>query len=273
MASIAPEVIDTTASVASDDTLSFDLDALTVNTPSTEAEITTIDEPSVQDTGLTFDTADLNLDSLPTIAEPEASASNIEEVSFDLNALSLDAVEPAISTESDITTVQTAESDSGHNFDFSLDDLNSELTPVVEATAAPITDFSLDDFNLDEFATVETTDVQALSAAPAIETNEMDFNLDSLNLESAAETATLPDLHDATSEVAAVIEEPIAATVASDENLVLQSLQHTQEAKLDLAQMYVEIGDKDAALNILIDLMENGSNETAERAEKLYQTL
>ena len=53
----------------------------------------------------------------------------------------------------------------------------------------------------------------------------------------------------------------------------MQSLQHTQEAKLDLAQMYVEIGDKDAALNILIDLMENGSNETAERAEKLYQTL
>lgn len=273
VASIAPEVIDTTASVASDDTLSFDLDALTVNTPSTEAEITTIDEPSVQDTGLTFDTADLNLDSLSAIAEPEASASNIEEVSFDLNALSLDAVEPAISTESDITTVQTAESDSGHNFDFSLDDLNSELTPVVEATAAPITDFSLDDFNLDEFATVEATDVQALSAVPAIETNEMDFNLDSLNLESAAETATLPDLHDATSEVAAVIEEPITATVASDENLVLQSLQHTQEAKLDLAQMYVEIGDKDAALNILIDLMENGSNETAERAEKLYQTL
>ena len=101
----------------------------------------------------------------------------------------------------------------------------------------------------------------------------MDFNLDSLNLESAVETTTLPDLHDAPSEVTAVIEEPIATAVASDENLVLQSLQHTQEAKLDLAQMYVEIGDKDAALNILIDLMENGSNETAERAEKLYQTL
>ena len=275
VASIAPEVIDTTASVASDDTLSFDLDALTVGTPSTEAEITTTDEPSVQDTGLAFDTADLNLNSLSAIAEPEASASNIEEVSFDLNTLSLDAdiVEPVISTESDITTVQVAESDSSHNFDFSLDDLNSELTPVIETTAPPTTDFSLDDFNLDEFATFETTDVQALSAAPAIETNEMDFNLDSLNLESAAETATLPDLHDAPSEVAAVIEEPIATAVASDENLVLQSLQHTQEAKLDLAQMYVEIGDKDAALNILIDLMENGSNETAERAEKLYQTL
>ena len=275
VASIAPEVIDTTTSVTSDDTLSFDLDALTLDAPSTEAEITSINEPSIQDTALTFDTADLNLDSLSTIAEPEASASNIEEVSFDLNALSLDSdiVEPVISTESDITTVQTAESDSGHNFDFSLDDLNSELTPVVEATAAPTTDFSLDDFNLDEFATVETTDVQALSAVPAIETSEMDFNLDSLNLESAAETATLPDLHDATSEVAAVIEEPIATAVASDENLVLQSLQHTQEAKLDLAQMYVEIGDKDAALNILIDLMENGSNETAERAEKLYQSL
>ena len=261
--------------MASDDTLSFDLDALTVGTPSTEAEITTTDEPSVQDTGLAFDTADLNLNSLSAIAEPEASASNIEEVSFDLNTLSLDAdiVEPVISTESDITTVQVAESDSSHNFDFSLDDLNSELTPVIETTAPPTTDFSLDDFNLDEFATFETTDVQALSAAPAIETNEMDFNLDSLNLESAAETATLPDLHDAPSEVAAVIEEPIATAVASDENLVLQSLQHTQEAKLDLAQMYVEIGDKDAALNILIDLMENGSNETAERAEKLYQTL
>ena len=272
---IAPEVIDSTASVTTADSLSFDLDALTPDTPSTEAEITSINEPSVQDTGLAFDTADLNLDSLSTIAEPEAFASNIEEVSFDLNALSLDSdiVEPVISTESDITAAQAAKSDSGHNFDFSLDDLNSELTPVVEATAAPTTDFSLDDFNLGEFATVETTDVQALSAVPAIETNEMDFNLDSLNLESAAETATLPDLHDATSEVAAVIEEPIAATVASDENLVLQSLQHTQEAKLDLAQMYVEIGDKDAALNILIDLMENGSNETAERAEKLYQTL
>ena len=271
VASIAPEVIDTTASVTSDDSLSFDLDALILDTPGTEAEITSINVPSVQDTGLAFDTTDLNLDSLSTIAEPEASVSNIEEVSFDLNALSLDAgaVEPVISTESNITTAQTAESDSGHNFDFSLDDLNSQLTPVVETTAAPTTDFSLDDFNLDEFATVETTDVQTLSAAPAIETSEMDFNLDSLNLESAVETTTLPDLHDAPSEVTAVIEEPIATAVASDENLVLQSLQHTQEAKLDLAQMYVEIGDKDAALNILIDLMENGSNETAERAEKL----
>ena len=261
--------------MTSDDSLSFDLDALILDTPGTEAEITSINVPSVQDTGLAFDTTDLNLDSLSTIAEPEASVSNIEEVSFDLNALSLDAgaVEPVISTESNITTAQTAESDSGHNFDFSLDDLNSELTPVVETTAAPTTDFSLDDFNLDEFATVETTDVQTLSAAPAIETSEMDFNLDSLNLESAVETTTLPDLHDAPSEVTAVIEEPIATAVASDENLVLQSLQHTQEAKLDLAQMYVEIGDKDAALNILIDLMENGSNETAERAEKLYQTL
>ena len=37
--------------------------------------------------------------------------------------------------------------------------------------------------------------------------------------------------------------------------------------------MYIEIGDKDAAANILVDLMENGSNDAAERAQKLYQAL
>ena len=272
--STAPEVIDTTVSETNDDSLSFDLDALTLDTPSTEGEITALNKPSVQDTGLAFDATDLNLDNLSTVAEPAVSESNIEEVSFDLNALSLDAetVEPVISTESVVSTTESAESDSGHNFDFSLDDLTS-VTPAVETTAAPATDFSLDDFNLDEFATVEATEVQALSAVPAIENNDMDFNLDSLNLGSADETTALPDLHDVPTEVATAIEAPIATAMASDENLVLQSLQHTQEAKLDLAQMYVEIGDKDAALNILIDLMENGSNETAERAEKLYQSL
>ena len=156
--------------------------------------------------------------------------------------------------------------DSSNNFDFSLDDLNAAVTPATaEATAAPDTDFSLDDFNLEEFASVEATEVAATPAA------DVDFNLDSLSLDNIGETAPVAALPE---EAAPVLDDtPVVAAAESADNLALQTLQHTQDAKLDLAKMYIEIGDKDAAMNILADLMENGSNDAAERAQALYQSL
>jgi len=192
----------------------------------------------------------------------------VADMSFDLDALSLDtaAAEPAIQP------APTATPDSSNNFDFSLDDLNAELAPAsVEATLAPSTDFSLDDFNLDEFATVETTEV---TANPEVAIADVDFNLDSLSLDTVAEAAPVAAFGALTEETAPAAEEaPAAIETESADNLALQTLQHTQDAKLDLAKMYLEIGDKDAAMNILADLMENGSNDAAERAQALYQAL
>ena len=186
-------------------------------------------------------------------------------MSFDLDALSLDtaAAEPAIQP------APTATPDSSNNFDFSLDDLNAAVTPATaEATAAPDTDFSLDDFNLEEFASVEATEVAATPAA------DVDFNLDSLSLDNIGETAPVAELAALPEEAAPVLDDtPVVAAAESADNLALQTLQHTQDAKLDLAKMYIEIGDKDAAMNILADLMENGSNDAAERAQALYQAL
>ena len=245
--------------------VSFDLDALNLDTISTEASTAAADLSSAD---VNFDLDALSLDAVSTDSVSTVSNETVADMSFDLDALSLDtaAAEPAIQP------APTATPDSSNNFDFSLDDLNAELAPAsVEATLAPSTDFSLDDFNLDEFATVETTEV---TANPEVAIADVDFNLDSLSLDTVAEAAPVAAFGALTEETAPAAEEaPAAIETESADNLALQTLQHTQDAKLDLAKMYLEIGDKDAAMNILADLMENGSNDAAERAQALYQAL
>ena len=248
----APAAVETTAS-----DVSFDLDALSLDAAPTE--ITALADTAIAD--VSFDLDAPSADSV-SAATPAAVADDaLADMSFDLDALSLDtAAEPAIQP------APTATPDSSNNFDFSLDDLNAAVTPATaEATAAPDTDFSLDDFNLEEFASVEATEVAATPAA------DVDFNLDSLSLDNIGETAPVAALPE---EAAPVLDDtPVVAAAESADNLALQTLQHTQDAKLDLAKMYIEIGDKDAAMNILADLMENGSNDAAERAQALYQSL
>ena len=248
----APAAVETTAS-----NVSFDLDALSLD--ATPTEITALADTAIAD--VSFDLDAPSADSV-SAATPAAVADDaLADMSFDLDALSLDtAAEPAIQP------APTATPDSSNNFDFSLDDLNAAVTPATaEATAAPDTDFSLDDFNLEEFASVEATEVAATPAA------DVDFNLDSLSLDNIGETAPVAALPE---EAAPVLDDtPVVAAAESADNLALQTLQHTQDAKLDLAKMYIEIGDKDAAMNILADLMENGSNDAAERAQALYQSL
>ena len=282
-ATVAPEVAEE-ALFANDDIMSFDLDALNLDSISNEAPAAV--ETTASD--VSFDLDALSLDAAPTeitaladttiadvsfdldapsadsvsAATPAAVADDaLADMSFDLDALSLDtATEPAIQP------APTATPDSSNNFDFSLDDLNAAVTPATaEATAAPDTDFSLDDFNLEEFASVEAAEVAATPSA------DVDFNLDSLSLDNIGETAPVAALPE---EAAPVLDDtPVVAAAESADNLALQTLQHTQDAKLDLAKMYIEIGDKDAAMNILADLMENGSNDAAERAQALYQSL
>ena len=251
----APAAVETTAS-----DVSFDLDALSLDAAPTE--ITTLADTAIAD--VSFDLDAPSADSV-SAATPAAVADDaLADMSFDLDALSLDtATEPAIQP------APTATPDSSNNFDFSLDDLNAAVTPATaEATAAPDTDFSLDDFNLEEFASVEATEVAATPAA------DVDFNLDSLSLDNIGETAPVAELAALPEEAAPVLDDtPVVAAAESADNLALQTLQHTQDAKLDLAKMYIEIGDKDAAMNILSDLMENGSNDAAERAQALYQSL
>lgn len=248
----APAAVETTAS-----DVSFDLDALSLDVAPTE--ITALADTAIAD--ISFDLDAPSADSV-SAATPAAVADDaLADMSFDLDALSMDiAAEPAIQP------APTATPDSSNNFDFSLDDLNAAVTPATaEATAAPDTDFSLDDFNLEEFASVEATEVAATPAA------DVDFNLDSLSLDNIGETAPVAALPE---EAAPVLDDtPVVAAAESADNLALQTLQHTQDAKLDLAKMYIEIGDKDAAMNILADLMENGSNDAAERAQALYQSL
>ena len=285
-ATVAPEVAEE-ALFANDDIMSFDLDALNLDSISNEAPAAV--ETTASD--VSFDLDALSLDAAPTeitaladtaiadvsfdldapsadsvsAATPAAVADDaLADMSFDLDALSLDtAAEPAIQP------APTATPDSSNNFDFSLDDLNAAVTPATaEATAAPDTDFSLDDFNLEEFASVEATEVAATPTA------DVDFNLDSLSLDNIGETAPVAELAALPEEAAPVLDDtPVVAAAESADNLALQTLQHTQDAKLDLAKMYIEIGDKDAAMNILADLMENGSNDAAERAQALYQSL
>ena len=215
------------------------------------------------DTAIADVSFDLDAPSADSVsaATPAAVADDaLADMSFDLDALSLDtATEPAIQP------APTATPDSSNNFDFSLDDLNAAVTPATaEATAAPDTDFSLDDFNLEEFASVEATEIATTPAA------DVDFNLDSLSLDNIGETAPVAELAALPEEAAPVLDDtPVVAAAESADNLALQTLQHTQDAKLDLAKMYIEIGDKDAAMNILADLMENGSNDAAERAQAL----
>ena len=251
----APAAVETTAS-----DVSFDLDALSLDAAPTE--ITALADTAIAD--VSFDLDAPSADSV-SAATPAAVADDaLADMSFDLDALSLDtAAEPAIQP------APTATPDSSNNFDFSLDDLNAAVTPATaEATAAPDTDFSLDDFNLEEFASVEATEVAATPAA------DVDFNLDSLSLDNIGETAPVAELAALPEEAAPALDDtPVVAAAESADNLALQTLQHTQDAKLDLAKMYIEIGDKDAAMNILADLMENGSNDAAERAQALYQSL
>ena len=257
--SISNEAPATVETVTSD--VSFDLDALSLDAAPTE--ITALADTAIAD--VNFDLDAPSADSVSAATPAVVADDALTDMSFDLDALSLDtaAAEPAIQP------APTATPDSSNNFDFSLDDLNAAVTPATaEATAAPDTDFSLDDFNLEEFASVEATETAATPAA------DVDFNLDSLSLDNISEAAPVAELAELPEEVAPAVDDtPVVAAAESAENLALQTLQHTQDAKLDLAKMYIEIGDKDAAMNILADLMENGSNDAAERAQALYQAL
>ena len=254
---ISNEAPATIESAASD--VSFDLDALSLD--AAPAEITALTDTSIDDVNF-----DLDVPSADTATPTAVADGALADVSFDLDALSLDtaAAEPAIQP------APTAMPESSNNFDFSLDDLNAEVAPTAtaEAIAAPDTDFSLDDFNLEEFASVEATEITTTPAA------DVDFNLDSFSLDNSSEITPVAELAALPEEAAPALEEtPAAVAAESADNLALQTLQHTQDAKLDLAKMYIEIGDKDAAMNILVDLIENGSNDAAERAQALYQTL
>jgi pilus assembly protein FimV len=120
-------------------------------------------------------------------------------------------------------------------------------TPPAAREPAPL-DFNMD-FNLEPLPPIDSpTDTKnAKTAAPAADSNDLDFKLGDLNLTFGGT--------------------PAPAAPAKDDHW------YDVQQKFDLAKAYEEMGDKDGARDILQEVLKEGDAEQQDHAKKLLGTL
>lgn len=240
---------------------------------------------------LSFDLTDFNTDAVE-IAAPVATKTD----KFDLYLNNLSTEDDAVTevtAPAEVQMTPTAQPEPIHNFDFSLDDGSSNQTAATIETEAS-TGFELETFDLGSFS-LEELDLDTTESTPQaavvdeVQTSTGDaglsFSLDddatALQLDSFepvavdTEAVKLTDSTETTEELGLTssVDAETNTTSDVDSALLLESLQHTQDAKLDLAQMYLDMNDHNNARDVLVDLIENGSEDIAARAYALYQNL
>ncbi|HEZ0885371.1 FimV/HubP family polar landmark-like protein TspA [Neisseria meningitidis] len=237
--------------------------------------------PAVEEnvTETVAETPDFNAtaDDLSALLQPsevpavEENANAAETVADDLSALLQPAEAPAV--EENVTKTVAEIPD----FNATADDLSALLqpseVPAVEENAAE-TVAEIPDFN----ATAD--DLSALlqpSEVPAVEENAAEITLETPD-SNTSEADALPDfLKDGEEETVDwsiyLSEENIPNN--ADTSFPSESVgsDAPSEAKYDLAEMYLEIGDRDAAAETVQKLLEEAEGDVLKRAQALAQEL
>lgn len=204
------------------------------------------------------------------IEEPEPTL-DADALAFDLSGF--DALQDATATQTEPEAPAAFDDDDGLAFDLSSFDALSNEAAEAET---PAEDFNLGDdglaFEAPELPEIDTD--SALSSAldmPALpddfgdfslpETNEADEldDLPALSLDDADEFDMPADMTSSGSDAGFV-----SGSVGSEEPL---------KARLELAKMFIEIGDSDTALETLNELVNEASGDIKAQAEQLLAEL
>jgi pilus assembly protein FimV len=236
------------------DTLDFDSDSFNVDAAKQD-EVAVLED--VQTDGM-LDMAEFEL---PEIAAPVVSeASDVLE--FDMPEVGhheavIEAEAPAKVEEAvaeSVVTVAEVEThdDNMLNFDFNLDEpahvaevADDVPAPAVAAPEEIALDFSGISLDFDEPEGAKATDTPEVSAEPEVHmANEPAESVEMVTEHHDAEPAAVPELSEAEQEV---------------------------KTKLDLAQVYLEMGDHENAREILQEVMQEGNAQQQEQAHALLQ--
>ncbi len=219
-----------------------------------------------------FHTAADDLSALLQPAEAPAVEENVTEtVADDLSALLQPAEAPAVEENVTETVAETSD------FNATADDLSALLQP----TEAPAVEENVTETvaETSDFHTA-ADDLSALlqpAEAPAVEEKTAEITLETPD-SNTSEADALPDfLKDGEKETVdwsiSLSEENIPNN--ADTGFTSESVgsDAPSEAKYDLAKMYLEIGDRDAAAETVQELLEEAEGDVLKRAQTLAQEL
>ncbi len=227
-----------------------------------------------------FHTVADDLSALLQPAEAPAVEENVTEtVADDLSALLQPFETPDVGETAAETVAEIAD------FNATADDLSALLqpfeTPAVEKFEAPAVEEKAEETvdKTPDFHTV-ADDLSALlqpAEAPAVEENAAEITLETPD-SNTSEADALPDfLKDGEKETVdwsiSLSEENIPNN--ADTGFTSESVgsDAPSEAKYDLAKMYLEIGDRDAAAETVQELLEEAEGNVLKRAQALAQEL
>ncbi|MFO1384998.1 MAG: FimV/HubP family polar landmark protein [Chitinivorax sp.] len=179
---------------------------------------------------------DFDLDTpaeVATVATPEPAAADSNVLDFDIGDFSVPEVKPVVE---EVVAVAPAA-------DFSVEDLPEMIEEVIEPAAAPADKQMLDfDFQLD-------APVAEVEAAAPLDLDNVDLSLE------------LPPLEETP--------EPTPQAVV---DLGLDD-SDPMSTKIDLARAYLDMGDKEGAREILLEVMQDGSAEHQAVAKPLLDQI
>ena len=213
------------------------------------------------------------------VTETVAETSDFHTAADDLSALLQPSEAPAIEENVTETVAETSD------FHTAADDLSALLqpfeTPAVEKFEAPAVEEKAAETvdKTPDFHTV-ADDLSALlqpAEAPAVEEKTEEITLETPD-SNTSEADALPDfLKDGEKETVdwsiSLSEENIPNN--ADTGFTSESVgsDAPSEAKYDLAKMYLEIGDRDAAAETVQELLEEAEGDVLKRAQALAQEL
>jgi pilus assembly protein FimV len=243
----------------------------------------------LQDLELSLDDADelpeLSLDDTDELPELSLDdADELPELSLDdtdeLPELSLDDADelPELSLDDTDELPELSLDDADELPELSLDDTD-ELPELSLDDTDELPELSLDDTG--ELPELSLDDTDELPGFELADNNELpDLDLDFDGLTDLPDLEELPDLDvPAAAEVAASSEpssaQPIDLDALADSEDEFEFLSNTDECstKLDLARVYVDMGDADGARDLLAEIVQEGTEQQKQEARTLMNSL
>lgn len=243
-----------------------DLDTLSSSSPSPLDLDSSLDslgslETNDLDLGLDFDTAAAPLLDADSLNDTMAidSISDVDALSFDLS--DFDALQnSASSTEAaeDMAINDVNQLDDALSFDLSGFDAFAAETPAEESVS------TLDDVDMLAFATPEIPDVPL--ETPELSTPAVDFELPEATstIGNFAELETADNFADFDLPIGGEDAGFVSGAIGSGDTLT---------AKLDLAKMYIEVEDTNAARATLQELLAEADGDIAQQAQALMEQI
>ena len=211
----------------------------------------------------------------PTEAAPEEAGLDEHMLNFDLELPAGNESEKDEQTEASVPVAEPAVTAIPEFDEAMLLDLSEFVPETAEAIEAPaVTSVAaVAEPEPETVATVEAESESILISPPAMSDEAMldfDFNLgeETAETEAPLQAATNIDLSDISLDLGAPAEEAESKPQVED-NVRFQEA----ATKLDLAKAYMEMGDKEGAREILLEVVQEGSDEQQEDAKKLLAEL